>query len=435
MAIAETSDLRARGHPLIWGRLALPAYVNAITDAGELRALMRTHIETVVGRYRGRMAQYDVVNEPINLFGNPNADGGFDANVFYRVLGPGYVREALEMAHAADPDARLFVNDFLTLGPGPKQELFFALIAELVAAGAPIHGVGFQGHITPPFGPNFRPTRAAMDATIARFAALGLEVEITEVDVTLRDRHPCRLAAQRQVYHDLLAACLAAPACRGVTTWGISDAFTWIEGLFGVDGAPLPFDEHFAPKPAYVGMRDAMLAACGPDCDLGCTIDPIPVPAPTGCCATAADCGGDACLVGAVCDASVCIEGAPVTCDDGDPCTTDRCDPVAGCVTEAVAGIAAVTCACERDPPEICGGEAIPDYVGRREAKACELVGRAADPSSPRTSHLLRRAAGRFRRAARKADKAVRRGDLTASCGAALAERFAEHAQRALDVP
>jgi hypothetical protein len=97
-----------------------------------------------------------------------------------------------------------------------------------------------------------------------------------------------------QVYHDLLAACLAAPACRGVTTWGISDAFTWIEGFFGVDGAPLPFDETFAPKPAYAGMRDAMLAACGDACDLACTVDPIPVPAPDGCCETAADCGGNA---------------------------------------------------------------------------------------------------------------------------------------------
>jgi hypothetical protein len=215
----------------------------------------------------------------------------------------------------------------------------------------------------------------------------------------------------RQTYHDLLAACLAAPACRGVTTWGISDAFTWIEGFFGVDGAPLPFDEQFAPKPAYAGMRDAMLEACGADCDLGCTIDPIPVPAAPGCCETAADCGSDACLTGTACDASVCTAGTPVICDDGDPCTIDRCDAVAGCVAEPVAGIAAVTCTCERDPPEACAGETIPDYVARREAKACELAGRAAGPSSTRAQHLLKRAAGRFR--ARRARPARPCGEAT----------------------
>jgi hypothetical protein len=101
-------------------------------------------------------------------------------------------------------------------------------------------------------------------------------------------------------------------------------------------------------------------------------------------------------------------------------------------VAEPVAGIATVTCACERTPPQACAAETIPDYVVRREAKACELVGRAAEPSSPRAPHLLRRAAGRFGRAARKAEKAVRRGDLTEPCGAALAAQLAEHAGRAL---
>jgi hypothetical protein len=218
-----------------------------------------------------------------------------------------------------------------------------------------------------------------------------------------------------------------------VTTWGISDAFTWIEGFFGVDGAPLPFDETFAPKPAYAGMRDAMLAACGDACDLACTVDPIPVPAPDGCCETAADCGGDACVTGAACDASVCVDGTPVTCDDGDPCTIDRCDPAAGCIADPHEGIDAVTCTCERDAPAACDGETIPDYVVRREAKACELIARATEPTVRRAGHFLTRAAKRLCRAARKAEKTVRRGDLTAACGAAPAAQLADHAQRARD--
>jgi endo-1,4-beta-xylanase len=253
--IAEANGLRLRGHPLVWGRLALPDYVNQRSDAEELRALMANHIRTIVGRYRGRIKQYDVVNEPITLLGAPGMLGdGLENYVFLRVLGPGYIREALDIAHEADPDAELYINDFFLMQPGPKQDYFFELIRGLVEDGAPLNGVGFQGHITPPFGPQYLPTREQIAAAVRRFTALGLDVEITELDVTLED--PVNdLAEQGRIYGDVYAGCFFTPGCRGITIWGITDKYTWIRNTFHVEGAPLMFDESYRPKPAYFAAR------------------------------------------------------------------------------------------------------------------------------------------------------------------------------------
>ena len=260
VAIAEANGLRVRGHPLIWGRLALPAYVNAVTDPDELRAMMTERIRTILARYRGRIAQYDVVNEPITLLGTPGPLGdGLEDYVFLRVLGRDYIREALEIARAADPDAKLFINDFFVMQPGAKQDYFYELARDLVQSGAPLDGVGLQGHIMPPFGPSYRPTRAEIADTVRRFAALGLDVEITEADVTLNVPDPSsQFDAQAEVYRDLYAGCFTTPGCTGVTTWGITDRFSWISNLFHVDGAPLPFDLDYRPKPAYYAMRDVL---------------------------------------------------------------------------------------------------------------------------------------------------------------------------------
>lgn len=136
--LATREGLRVRGHPLVWGRLALPSYVRSAATGGELRGLLRDHLTAVVGRYRGRVRQYDVVNEPLTFLGAGGAAGGLEPYVFLRLLGPGYIREALELVHALDPDAELFVNEFLVLAPGPKQDRFYELVRELVESGAPL---------------------------------------------------------------------------------------------------------------------------------------------------------------------------------------------------------------------------------------------------------------------------------------------------------
>ncbi|MEW6272962.1 MAG: endo-1,4-beta-xylanase [Thermodesulfobacteriota bacterium] len=267
VALAESRGNRVRGHTLVWGALQLPAYVENETDAAALRASMTEHVTTLVGRYAGRVAQWDVVNEPLAGVLDPPTADGLDDNVFRRLLGPGYVAEALRLARAADGAAELFVNENGIEVPGPRQDRFFALVQDLLAAGAPLDGVGFQAHLgLIPVGRY--PDEATIAASLQRFADLGLTVELTELDVTLVFRTgdlPSRLAFQGGYYRSAVAACAAVPACAGVTTWGLSDRHTWLRSFFGFTDWPLPFDDDWRRKPAYFGMRAALLEAalCG----------------------------------------------------------------------------------------------------------------------------------------------------------------------------
>lgn len=251
---AAANGMRIRGHTLVWDQDLVdstPAWVTAITDPAELRAVLAEHVQTVVGRYRGRIETWDVVNEPIETVGAALYD-----NVFHRLLGPGYIAEALALAHAADPDAALVVNEVLVERAGAKFDALLALAEELLAAGAPLHGIGLQGHF---FG---APVAAELQANVEAVAALGLRVELTEVDVLLRGDGDLatRLARQRDDYRSIAAACMAVPACVGLTTWGITDARTWIDSFIGPGFAPLPLDESYARKPAYFGLREGLAA-------------------------------------------------------------------------------------------------------------------------------------------------------------------------------
>lgn len=269
VAFAAAHRMRVRGHTLVWGGASdppNPAYVNEVSTPAALRALMTEHIDTLMRRYAGRVDRWDVVNEPLTGGGEPGSTDGLRDHVFLQQLGPGYIAEALEIAHRADPAARLFVNDVFVLKPGPKQERYFRLVRELLDAGVPLHGVGFQGHLAflpiPLPGDLDRPSEAEMAATLRRFAALGVAVEITELNVhTWRfagDR-AARLAQQRELYASAVRACVAVPGCTAVTVWLFTDRYpTSIEALLGRDGEPLLFDDDYAPKPAYFGVRDAL---------------------------------------------------------------------------------------------------------------------------------------------------------------------------------
>jgi endo-1,4-beta-xylanase len=360
VAAATASNLRVRGHPLVWGRLALPAWVNAITDPNEMRERMGAHVTALVERYAGVVTQWDVVNEPLTFSGAPGATDGLEDYVFHRLLGPGYIAEALAVAHAADPTAKLFVNEILALRPGAKQDRLFRLAQDLLAAGAPLHGIGFQGHVTPPFAPTYAPSAAELRATLERFAALGLEVEITEIDVSLQSTTACDFARQARTYHDLVAACLAVPACRGITTWGIGDGFTWIDGFFGTAARPLPFDLLWQPKPAYRAIRDALREGI---------------------------CAGGSC---------------PPPCD-AEPLLRSGDLP---------------SCACTA--PAACAAATLPPRVTRPVGRACERVTRSESLDGPPAHRLLRRAARALGRAQRTATRFAQRGAIDAGCAAAL---------------
>jgi endo-1,4-beta-xylanase len=252
-AFARENGLRLRGHTLLWatpGRI--PDWVNAAPDADTLRAWLHEHVRTVVERYRDDVDVWDVVNEPLVTNGVTLWD-----NVFLQLLGPGYIAEVFRLVHELDPTAELFLNEVLLEYTGPRAEAFRALVVELLEAGVPLHGVGFQSHLISEI---VEPPPEGFREVVASFAELGLAVEITEMDVAmLGGDAPASLARQREIYHDHVAACLAVPACRAVTLWGFTDRHTWIDGTIVPGLVPLPLDVDYARKPAYDGLRDALV--------------------------------------------------------------------------------------------------------------------------------------------------------------------------------
>lgn len=259
---ALANGQRLRGHTLFWHRLnGLPSWLQAELDAtsdpaARLRELMADHTATVVGRYAGRIAQWDVINEPLGIVG-VNFD---QENIFYQLLGEEYLDLALLHAHAADPSAELFINETFAEFQPEKFDALLALAQRLLDRGVPLHGIGLQGHFF------FRaPDEAVLRDQLQRIAALGLKAEITELDIPLPlfNTTPDPLAAQAQAYADVFNACLAVPQCSGITVWGVDDAHTWLDSFVvtaaNAPNRPLLFDENLQAKPAYYDIVDALL--------------------------------------------------------------------------------------------------------------------------------------------------------------------------------
>ena len=248
-AFAAAHAMQVKGHALIWHH-ALPSWVSGL-DAASLKVEFERHIRSVASHYRGRVVAWDVVNEAID-------DNGFGLrdSIFRQQLGDGYIADAFRIAHDTDPQALLFYNDYGGEGLGGKSDAIYDLVRGLVAQGVPINGVGLQMHVragAPPSDTN-------VAANMRRIAALGLRVNISEMDVRVGDiggATPANLDAQRAVYHSMTAACVAEPACHGLTFWGFTDAHSWIYGQYGPD-APLLFDTLYAPKPAFFGVLAAL---------------------------------------------------------------------------------------------------------------------------------------------------------------------------------
>jgi endo-1,4-beta-xylanase len=246
---AAAHGMKIKGHALVWHQ-ALPAWVSALGPA-ELRAAIVSHIQAVVGRYRGQIAAWDVVNEAVADDGS-----GLRDTVFRQKLGEEYLDLAFRTAREADPAALLIYNDYGGEGLGAKSDAIYALVSRLRARGVPVGGVGLQMHVAA----QSRPSSADIAANMRRLAALGVLVSISEMDVRIRNVAgdlAARLAVQRGEYHDIVAACVSEPACHAVTFWGFTDRYSWIDSFFGADD-PLLFDASYAPKPAFFGVQDAL---------------------------------------------------------------------------------------------------------------------------------------------------------------------------------
>ncbi|MFI8231170.1 non-reducing end alpha-L-arabinofuranosidase family hydrolase [Streptomyces sp. NPDC085900] len=232
---ATAHGQRMRGHTLVW-HSQLPSWVSSITDAGTLRSVMNNHITTEMNHFKGKIYAWDVVNEAF-------ADGGSGqhrSSVFQNVLGNGFIEEAFRTARNADPAAKLCYNDYnIENWTDAKTQGVYNMVRDFKNRGVPIDCVGFQSH----FGTGGPP--AGFQTTLSNFAALGVDVQITELDIA---------QASTTAYANTVKACMNVARCKGITVWGIRDSDSWRSG-----DNPLLFDRNGNKKAAY----NAALTALG----------------------------------------------------------------------------------------------------------------------------------------------------------------------------
>lgn len=251
---AEQNGQQVRGHTLLW-HSQNPRWLTSgdFTD-DEMRALLQEHIATVVGRYRGRIVHWDVANEIFDDEGVLRTE----ENPFLARFGTAVVADALRWAHEADPDAVLYLNDFNVESIGPKSDAYYALVQELLAAGAPLGGFGVQGHLSTQY-----PFPDDLEANLRRFTDLGLEVAITELDVRVPvdaagRAEPGDVEKQVDYYGRAVASCVAVERCTSLTLWGVTDRYSWVPGFFDGEGSALVLDDDLNAKPAFGAVADAL---------------------------------------------------------------------------------------------------------------------------------------------------------------------------------
>jgi endo-1,4-beta-xylanase len=251
IAFARENRIAVRGHVLVWQNQN-PSWVNeqAFTP-DQLRGILREHVIETARHFKGKLYQWDVLNEAFN------EDGTLRDTIWLRNLGTGYVADVFRWARQGDRNVKLFYNDFNLEFFGPKSDAAFALVKQLLAQGVPIDGIGFQGHLGAQFGFDTR-----VQENMQRFADLGLDVSVTEADVRMPlPTDVYKLQSQAQGYHSLLEPCLLTRGCDSFTVWGYTDKYSWVPGVFNGEGAADLFDANFQPKPALAAvLHDLALA-------------------------------------------------------------------------------------------------------------------------------------------------------------------------------
>jgi endo-1,4-beta-xylanase len=255
VTFAQSNRQQVRGHTLVWD-VTLPAWLlNGNYSSAQVRTLFRDHIFTVMRHYQGKVKYWDVVNEA--LLDGKNQAGVDTSNFWYRKVGADYIEQSFRWAREADPSAKLFYNDFFTEGLNPKANAQYTLLKNLKAKGVPIDGVGLQMHLDH----NDPPRKADLIANINRLSDLGLEVQITEIDVLVGGSKPSAAVAAKQteIYRTALEACREARNCNTYVTWGVSDSLFYFRYPNGDYDAAFIWDVNYKRKPAYEAIRQALL--------------------------------------------------------------------------------------------------------------------------------------------------------------------------------
>jgi len=253
---AGENKMRLFGHTLIW-HLALPRWLETYQgDSQAWERLFRDHIQTVVRRYAGKIVAWDVVNE---AFDN---DGTLRKSIWLEKLGPGYVSRAFQYAREADPNARLFYNDFGQEDHPKKVQAILDMVADFRRRGIPIDGLGLQFHT------DLNQQNSKLETALRELTKTGLQIHISELDVRINpDSKPnfvptaallleqkARYAAIVRMYRTIVP-----PAQQyGITLWNVGDADTWLRFFCECKEYPLPFNDQYERKPAYEGILEEL---------------------------------------------------------------------------------------------------------------------------------------------------------------------------------
>ena len=247
---AEANGMKVRGHTLIW-HSSVPKWLSESGWSKEqVLAFLKEYITTVVSRYKGRIYAWDVVNEIFEDTGKLRQNSSF----WYKACGEDYIEKAFIWAHEADPNVKLFINDYNVEMFNAKSTATYELVKKLLAKGVPVHGFGMQAHMTVG-GINFK----SIAKNIRRFTDLGLEVHITELDVRIPGvGTPEQFKQQAENYRGFFTLAMDNPGVTSITTWGATDRDSWIAYTYKGYGAPLLFDGEYQPKPAYFAVTEVL---------------------------------------------------------------------------------------------------------------------------------------------------------------------------------
>lgn len=263
MAFAEAHGIAVHGHTMAWSE-ALPRWV---TDGGysaaELEEILVEHTTTVVSRYPQIMS-WDIINEPM---AGLNTDDSIRSSVWYDTLGESYIDIALHAAHAANPDAKLYINEYWIEEDNTKSQAVYDLIVRLQERGVPIHGVGFQMHedLTDEWDPVSAET---FQAVAEKFAQIGIEVRVSEMDMNIHKEVTPAVLQEHGAYYRSIIDMVKSFEENGIrfnafSMWGFTDRYSSLQPHHAYDdfGNGLIFDEGYAPKPAYQQLIDALMEA------------------------------------------------------------------------------------------------------------------------------------------------------------------------------
>ena len=256
--LAQKNNLSVHGHTLVFGE-ANPAWVQHLpigndNDKQHVADVMTNHITQTVSHFKGKIQSWDVVNEPLADYDDFNrGNNELRQHIWFKAMGESYIAKAFNAAHAADPNAQLYINEYGLEDNGERWDAFLDLMTRLKNQGVPVQGVGLQSHV---YESSDQIDPAVLRQHIQKLAGMGLKVRISEMDVYDDDG----TALQAQQYHDVLSACIAEPNCTSWTTWGVTDKYDmWQDDRHRMQmGHDFLWGTNYQPTPALTAVRQLL---------------------------------------------------------------------------------------------------------------------------------------------------------------------------------